>query len=127
MLKKLRNENKLEQRLTLLSSSQEQGSTVVTPITSLCKPSLKIQNLYAGLGSEEGAFDIMIEKDGHSEPVMRILKAYCVYDVRVGYHPHLASLVESILRTNVSAVLKKMCLPMTAPLSNLKPIFLTDC
>lgn len=79
---------------TLLS--QVHGSTI-----ALCKPSLKIQNLYAGLVSEVGAFDKMIEKDGHSEPVVRILKAYSVYDVRVGYHPHLATLAKSIVQTNV--------------------------
>ncbi|CAO3624068.1 unnamed protein product [Mucor hiemalis] len=89
-------EKKVENTMESTLSSQVHGSTI-----SLCKPSLKIQNLYAGLVSEVGAFDKMIEKDGLSEPVVRILKAYSVYDVRIGYHPHLATLVESIVQTNI--------------------------
>lgn len=70
--------------------SQEQRSTIWK---ALSQPSLKIQILYDQLSEETGPYDTMIEKDQRDPATIRILKAYSIYDVRVGYHSSLSSLL----------------------------------
>ncbi|KAI8389332.1 rab-GTPase-TBC domain-containing protein [Blakeslea trispora] len=57
--------------------------------------------IYDQLKNESSAFDTMIEKDiqemNDRECIMRVLKAYSLYDARVGYLPGMAQLVSPLL------------------------------
>lgn len=74
---------------------------------SLVQPSLKSSLLFDSLSSKGfkgGLYDEMIEKDFPTVEkacLRRILKAYSMYDVRVGYHPKLATLISPLLAVKV--------------------------
>jgi hypothetical protein len=59
--------------------------------------------LYTQLLQETSAYAVMIDQDSQQfndkETVARILKAYSVYDTRVGYCPGMAYIVSTILST----------------------------
>jgi hypothetical protein len=60
--------------------------------------------IYSQLVKETSAFAAMIDQDveqfdDNKEAVARILKAYSIYDARVGYCPGMAYIVSTILST----------------------------
>jgi hypothetical protein len=100
----------VKKRLQLLLNNKEKIPKDVcgTIWKALVQPSLKSQILYETLVHEKSAFEEMIERDHKdNEALKRVLKAYSVYDGRVGYHPKLATLISPILDTKVRKKKKK--------------------
>jgi hypothetical protein len=98
----LNNPMDVKNRMKLLEEekeiSQEHRSTMWK---ALCQPSTKIEILYGQLLNEHGPYDAMIEKEQTDPAMIRILKAYSIYDALVGYHSSLAALVTPLLNSDV--------------------------